>query len=113
MFAALEVATGKVSADACYARHTNIEFLRFLKLVAKTPSGEAARHRGQLRHPQPPQRQRQATRRGTFHSVKDLRDAIRAFIDAYNDRCEPFTWTKTADELLAKIRRQGTSNTRH
>ena len=35
MFAALEVATGKVT-DACYPRHRSDEFLRFLKLVAKT-----------------------------------------------------------------------------
>ena len=34
LFAALEVATGKVT-DACYDRHTNVEFLDFLKLVAK------------------------------------------------------------------------------
>jgi hypothetical protein len=49
---------------------------------------------------------RQAIRRGTFQSVTDLRDAIRRFIDAYNDRCEPFAWTKTADELLNKIKRK-------
>ena len=47
---------------------------------------------------------RQAIRRGTFRSVKDLTGAIGAFIDAYNDRCEPFTWTRNADELIAKIR---------
>ena len=47
---------------------------------------------------------RQAIRRGTFRSVKDLTAAIGAFIDAYNDRCQPFTWTKGADELLARIR---------
>jgi hypothetical protein len=47
---------------------------------------------------------RQAIRRGTFRSVKDLTAAIGRFIDAYNDRCEPFAWTKTAGELLAKIR---------
>jgi transposase len=34
LFAALEVATGKVT-DACYDRHTHVEFLDFLKLVAK------------------------------------------------------------------------------
>ena len=34
LFAALEVATGKVT-DACYARHTHAEFLAFLKQVAK------------------------------------------------------------------------------
>jgi hypothetical protein len=47
---------------------------------------------------------RQAIRRGTFRSVKELTAAIGAFIDAYNDRCQPFTWTKDADELLGKIR---------
>ena len=35
LFAALEIATGKVT-DRCYTRHTNAEFLAFLKLVAKT-----------------------------------------------------------------------------
>jgi transposase/DNA-binding CsgD family transcriptional regulator len=35
LFAALEVATGKVT-DRCYDKHTNAEFLDFLKLVAKT-----------------------------------------------------------------------------
>jgi transposase len=34
LFAALEVATGKV-VDACYPRHRNTEFLKFLKQVAK------------------------------------------------------------------------------
>ena len=49
---------------------------------------------------------RQAIRRGTFRSVKDLTAAIGAFIDAYNQRCQPFIWTKDADELIAKIRRR-------
>jgi transposase len=35
LFAALEVATGKVT-DQCYRRHTNQEFLKFLKHVAAT-----------------------------------------------------------------------------
>jgi hypothetical protein len=47
---------------------------------------------------------RQAIRRGSFCSVKDLTAAIGAFIDAYNQRCQPFTWTKNANELLARIR---------
>ncbi len=45
-----------------------------------------------------------AIRRGTFHSVKDLTAAIGRFIDAYNDRYQPFAWTKGADEMLVKIR---------
>ena len=34
LFAALEAATGKITADACYPRHRHQEFLRFLKKVA-------------------------------------------------------------------------------
>ena len=55
---------------------------------------------------------RQAIRRGSFVSVEDLEDAIRAFIDAYNTRAKPFTWTQTADEILTKINRKQTSNSR-
>src|SRR6266487_3072794 len=43
---------------------------------------------------------RQAIRRGSFTSVKDLIAAIEAFTGGWNDRCHPFTWTKPADELL-------------
>jgi len=39
LFAALEIATGRISADACYPRHTNVEFLAFLKQVAKAHPG--------------------------------------------------------------------------
>jgi hypothetical protein len=35
LFAALELATGRISADGCYQRHRNGEFLAFHKLVAK------------------------------------------------------------------------------
>jgi transposase len=45
---------------------------------------------------------RQAIRRGTFTSVKDLIAAIEIFIDAWNERCEPFIWTKTADDIIKK-----------
>ena len=36
---------------------------------------------------------RQAIRRGTFRSVHELTGAIRRFIDAYNERAQPFTCT--------------------
>lgn len=52
LFAALEVATGKV-VDACYPRHRHQEFLRFLKQAALClPAGQAARGLRQLRHAQ-------------------------------------------------------------
>jgi hypothetical protein len=45
---------------------------------------------------------RQAIRRSSFGSVRDLTAAIRRFIDGWNDRCEPFTWTKDGETILAK-----------
>ena len=57
---------------------------------------------------------RQAIRRGSFDSVRDLTDAIRRFIDGWNERCQPFAWTKTADEILPHATSgQRTSITRH
>jgi len=57
--------------------------------------------------------ERQAIHRGTFTSVQDLNAKIRAFVNGWNDRCHPFVWTKTADEILKKANRQTTSNTSH
>jgi hypothetical protein len=57
---------------------------------------------------------RQAIRRGTFTSVKDLTAAIENYIDGWNERCQPFTWTKAADEILTKATGgQRSSFTRH
>ena len=57
---------------------------------------------------------RQAIRRGSFRSVPDLIGAIRRFIDGWNDRCQPFTWIKTADEILPHATAdQRTSIARH
>lgn len=51
--------------------------------------------------------------RGTFKSVRDLTAAIRRFIDNYNKNCQPFTWTKTSEQIIKKAKRPDTSNTRH
>ena len=51
---------------------------------------------------------RQAIRRGSFTSVKDLTTTIGAFIDSWNDHPVPFTWTKDPDEILASIKRAKT-----
>ncbi len=56
---------------------------------------------------------RQAIHHGTFGSVKDLNTEIRAFIDGWNDRCHPFIWTKTAEEVLKKANRHPSSETCH
>ena len=151
LFAALEVATGKVT-DACYPRHRHQEFLRFLKHVAaayprvalhvvcdnyaahKHPAVTAwlAKHPRITLHFTPTAGSwlnlvevffgiltRQAIRRGTFTSVTDLEAAIGTYIDGWNDRCHPFTWTKDADTILAKAtppknrKTHSTSETRH
>ena len=44
---------------------------------------------------------RQAIHRGLSPSVRDLMIKIRAFITGWNDRCQPFVWTKTAEQILA------------
>src|SRR6266516_4805894 len=54
---------------------------------------------------------RQAIRRATFTSVKELTTAIGVFIDHWNDHPRPFTWTKDADEILASIQRAKTKQT--
>lgn len=49
-----------------------------------------------------------AVRRGSFRSVKELVAAIQHFVNHYNEGAEPFTWTKTAEQILAKARRRDT-----
>src|ERR1035438_3090128 len=139
LFAALEIATGKINADARYPRHPHHEFLAFLKMVAAAnqdvdlhvvlDSYGARKHPRVRRWLTRPENKRitvhvtpagcswlnmveifcgiitrQAIRRGTFRSVNEPTARIGQFVDAYNDRCQPFTWTKDADQLLANIR---------
>jgi len=145
LFAALEVATGKI-VDACMPRHRHQEFLWFLKQVAKAyPRRELhivcdnygshkhprinawlARNRRITLHFTPTSGSwlnlvevffgiltRQAIRRGTFDSVADLTDTISTYIENWNDRCHPFTWTKDADTILAKATHPKDRNTQH
>jgi transposase len=145
LFAALEVATGKVT-DRCYQRHTNTEFLAFLKVVAKAHPRRKLHvvcdNYATHKHPNvvtwleknprvtlhftPTSGSwlnmveiffgiitRQAIRRGTFANVPDLKAAIRRFIDGWNERCEPFIWTKDADTILSRAKGKTTSITGH
>jgi len=53
-------------------------------------------------------------RRGVHHDVPELIAAIEHFIDGYNDRAQPFVWTKTSDQILAKaVKQQDTSDALH
>jgi transposase len=46
-----------------------------------------------------------AIRRGIFHSVPALIEAIETYLAAHNENPEPFQWTATAEQILAKVRR--------
>ncbi len=148
LFAALEIATGKIT-DRCFPKHTNAEFLTFLKQCAKAyphvPLHVVVDNYATHKHPNvlawlaknprvtlhftPTSGSwlnmveiffgiitRQAIRRGTYTSVKDLETAIGLYIDGWNDRAHPFTWTKNADDIIAHARpshQKKTSYTRH
>jgi transposase len=44
-------------------------------------------------------------RRGVHRSTAELETAIRAYLDAVNADPKPFKWTKSADDILAPIKR--------
>jgi transposase len=57
----------------------------------------------------------QQLRRGVFRSTRNLETTIRSYIHSHNQQPKPFTWTKTADEILASVARfcQRTLETGH
>ena len=42
-----------------------------------------------------------------------LRDAIKRFLDGWNEQAHPFAWTKTADQILDKANREAISASVH
>jgi hypothetical protein len=42
-------------------------------------------------------------RRGTHRSTLQSEAAIKSYLNAHNVNPKPFIWTKTADEILAKV----------
>lgn len=48
-----------------------------------------------------------ALQRGSHTSILQLRNAIAEYVEAHNETGKPFKWTKTADEILDKMRRFG------
>jgi putative transposase len=56
-----------------------------------------------------------AIRRGTFRSIRDLTHKIEAFVDQYNRKCHPFSWTATSDSIFEKLERlsKAIAGTRH
>lgn len=148
LFAALDVATGKVIGE-CHRRHRSQEFLRFLETIDGSVPADldvhlildnygthktAAVRRWFVRHPRfhlhftPTSASwlnlverwfallsQKQIKRGTHRSVRALETAIRAYLAITNEAPKPFVWTKTADEILAKVARfcQRTSTPGH
>lgn len=44
-------------------------------------------------------------RRGSFFSVQDLEDSIRAFLKTWNEQPQPFVWTANVESILSKLSR--------
>lgn len=44
-------------------------------------------------------------RRGVFHSVVDLEKAVMDYISKHNESPAPFIWTKSANDILEKVKR--------
>jgi hypothetical protein len=44
-------------------------------------------------------------RRDVHHSTEELETVIRSYIEAVNNDPKPFRWTKSADNILANVKR--------
>ncbi|HJN25780.1 MAG TPA: IS630 family transposase, partial [Rhodospirillales bacterium] len=42
---------------------------------------------------------------GVHTTVKELENDIMNFVDVHNENPKPFKWTKSADEILASVKR--------
>jgi hypothetical protein len=56
---------------------------------------------------------RQCLKRGEFNSVEQLEETMERYIANYNQDAKPFTWTKSAEYLLGKMKGKQTINTEH
>jgi transposase len=140
LFAALNVATGKVLAS-CKKQHRAKDFTAFLtEIDASVEPGLEVHvildnlsahkaplvHRWLLLHPRfvlhftPTYASwlnlverffglltGHALQRGSHTSIPQLRNAIENYVETHNDTGKPFKWTKTANEILEKMRRFG------
>jgi transposase len=136
LFAALDVATGKV-IGSIHRRHRATEFRKFLVKLDREVPAELDVHlicdnytthkhptiqRWLAAHPRfhmhftPTysswlnQVERwfgllteKQLRRSVHRSIQALEKDIRAWIEQWNDNPKPFTWTKTADEILDRL----------
>lgn len=122
LFAALNIATGAVFGK-CYKRHRATEFLDFLKQIdAAMPAGLSVHlvMDNYATHKTPKVKSWQA-RRTHWHVhftptsaswinrverwFAELKADILAVIEVHNENPKPYRWTKSADEILASVKR--------
>lgn len=140
LFAALDVATGKIIART-KKKHRATDLVAFLRVLDSEVEPELDAHvildnlsahkapavkRWLSRHPRfhfhftPTYAAwlnlverffglltQRALKRGSHTSVYELRAAINEYIETHNEEGKPFVWTKTADEILEKVKRFG------
>lgn len=138
LFAALDIATGKVIGDL-HVRHRSREFLKFLNIIeANVPEDldihlvmdNYGTHKSPIIKAWFARRPRfhvhftptsaswinqverwfatltqNYIRRGTHRSTRQLEKAIREYIKHNNEDPKPFVWNKSADDILASIKR--------
>ncbi|MET3175628.1 UNVERIFIED_ORG: hypothetical protein ABIB52_003495 [Arthrobacter sp. UYCu721] len=136
LFAALEVLTGKLSANAFYPKHTVADAHPGVELHVICDNYATHKHQNVKDWLAENQRvrlhftptscswlnmveiffgiiTRQCLKRGAFSSVKELEETMERYIENYNQDAKPFTWTKSAEYLLGKMKRKQTINTEH
>jgi len=127
LFAALDIATGKVIGEL-HRRHRSSEFLQFLRTIeANVPpkldvhlvmDNYGTHKTASIKAFTPTSASwinqverwfatitEQYIRRGTHRSTRQLEQAIRQYLDLNNANPTPFVWTKSADDILASIKR--------
>jgi transposase len=136
LFAALEIATGKVITDLRKS-HTSADFVAFLNKINREVPAELDVHviLDNLSAHKTPLVQQWLLRHKRFHfhftptygswmnlverwfsalttkklqrsahtSVKALADDIRSWVETWNENPKPFTWHKSADEILQRL----------
>ena len=104
LFAALEVATGKVIGQ-CMSRHRHQEWLKFLRRIDRETPKHLAVHLIADNYAFFGLITEDRIRRGVFKSVAELQAAIEQYLETHNADPRPFVWTASAITILEKVSR--------
>jgi hypothetical protein len=111
---ALDIATGEVIGEL-HRRHRSSECRQFLRTMeANVPSAldvylvidNCGTHKTLTE---------KYIRRGTHRSTRQLKQAIKKYLEIHSANPQPFQWAKSADDILASVERfcLRTSNSGH